>query len=68
VCDGHRTYTYRVPGSWRRATADCFRCCEDWQHAVAWFYLVLRTPTAAARQPAASASDTASDSHTDGRA
>jgi hypothetical protein len=67
VCGGRWTYTYLVPGSWRRARAECFLCRQDWRHAVAWFYLVLRTPTAA-WQLAASASDTAFDSHTEGRA
>lgn len=60
VCDGHRTYTYRTPGSWRRVRVDCFRCVEEWQDAVAWFYLVLGDPTVAAQRLATTASDTAS--------
>ena len=30
VCGGHRTYTYRVPSRWRRASAECFLCRQDW--------------------------------------
>jgi hypothetical protein len=49
VCGGRRSYTYRAPRSLRRDTADCFACAEQWQHAVAWFYYVLRSPRAARR-------------------
>jgi len=65
VCGGHRTYTYRTPGSWRRVRVDCFRCVEEWQDAVAWFYLVLRNPSFAARLLATTASDTTSDAAAD---
>jgi hypothetical protein len=61
VCGGQRTYTYRVPGTWRRARADCFLCLEERQHAVAWFYLVLRNPTFATRLLATIAADTATN-------
>lgn len=55
VCGGRRTYTYRAARSVRRDTADCFVCVEQWQHQVAWFYLVLRNPRAARRLAVATA-------------
>lgn len=68
VCGGHRTYTYRTRGRWRRVRVACFRCVEEWQDAVAWFYLVLRDPSVAARLLATPASDTASDTAPDAAA
>jgi hypothetical protein len=38
-----------MPGRWRRVRVACFRCVEEWQEAVVWFYLVLGNPALATR-------------------
>jgi len=50
MCGGRRTHTYRVSGSLRRARVDCWLCAQEWRHAVAWFYLVLRDPDSATQR------------------
>ncbi len=61
TCGGRRTFTYRAPRTLRREAADCFVCAEQWQHQVAWSYLVLRNPRAA-RRLATEAADPSTES------